>query len=211
MSLREESKQLDPATVFPPGTTDENLVQVYQTDPGGQAGRQAASVLLGRYRKQVLLWCGRYVRDREGALDLAQEVLLSAYSNLAGYRERDKFSAWLFIITRNRCLSELRRSKLPLAEGAVLEFLADPGQGPDAVLEEKIAGEEFRCLVGETLTTQERDALWMRCFEALPVDAITHQLGITGATGARAVLQKARRKLKRAMVDQGRFKREGEA
>ena len=62
----------------------------------------------------------------------------------------------------------------------------------------------------EVLTKQEKDALWMRCFEALPVDVITRQLDITGATGARAVLQKARRKLRRALEERNRQGRQGE-
>lgn len=203
MSPREASRQPGSAPEFPPDTTDERLVAMYQCDPHGPGGMGAASVLLGRYRRQVLLWCGRYVRDREGALDLAQEVLLSAFRHLGSYREQDRFSAWLFIIARNRCLGELRKRRAPLADQAVLELLADPGQGPDEVLQEKLAAQDIGRLAAETLTRQEHDALWMRCFEALPVDAITRQLGITESSGARAVLQRARRKLRRALAEGG--------
>lgn len=199
MSLREASRHQESGTEFPSDTTDERLVAMYQCDPHGPGGIGAASVLLGRYRRQVLLWCGRYVRDREGALDLAQEVLLSAFGHLGSYHEQEKFSAWLFIIARNRCLSELRKRRIPLADQAVLELVADPGQGPDEVLQEKLAAADLRRLAAETLTSQEQDALWMRCFEAMPVDVITRQLGITEGSGARAVLQRARRKLRRAL------------
>jgi RNA polymerase sigma-70 factor, ECF subfamily len=211
MSFREVSSFTKHFPGFPAGTSDEGLVLAYQEDPRGAVGRQAVALLLGRYRKQVLIWCGRYVRDRERALDLAQEILLRAYSNLADYHEQEKFSAWLFIITRNYCLSELRRKKLPLAEPGVLDFLADPGQSPAEVLEEKMVVDEFRSLVCSVLTRQERDALWMRCFEAMPVDAITHQLGISGVTGARAILQKARRKLRRALEDKESSRRKAES
>jgi hypothetical protein len=34
----------------------------------------------------------------------------------------------------------------------------------------------------------------------MPVDAITHVLGITGSTGARGVLQNARRKMRAALA-----------
>ncbi len=211
MSYREASNNPELSAGFPKDKTDEALVASYQADPQGPVGRQSVALLLGRYRKQVLMWCGRYVRDRETALDMAQEILLRAYSNLATYDDRDKFSAWLFIITRNSCLSELWRKKLPLAEAGVLDFLADPGPGPEDVLEEKIVEKDFRFLAGKTLSTQERDALWMRCFEAMPVDAITHQLGLTGGSGARAVLQKARRKLRRALEDREMSGRERES
>ncbi len=201
MGFRDESFFSRQSRRFPPETTDENLVKAYQLDPDGNSGQHAVTLLLERYRKQVLMWCGRFTRDRENALDLAQEVLLRAYRNLGTYSEQEKFSAWLFIITRNFCLSELRRKKMALAEAGILDFLADPGQGPEEILEEKMVEEDFRFLVCKTLTDQERDAIWMRCFEAMPVDAITHQLGISEISGARSVLQKARRKLRRALKD----------
>jgi DNA-directed RNA polymerase specialized sigma24 family protein len=50
------------------------------------------------------------------------------------------------------------------------------------------------------LAPLEQEALWLRCVERMPVDEITRVLGIEGSTGARAVLQSARRKL-RAVLD----------
>lgn len=184
-----------------PDEPDAHLVALYLEDPSSPAGRQAVSRLLERYRRLVLSWCGRYVHDRETALDLAQEVLLNAFAKLDTYREQEKFSAWLFIIARNRCLSELRKRRVPLAGDAVIDLIADPADGPEVQLEEKLAHARLAEVVDRVLTREERDALWMRCFEGLPVEAITHQLGISAGAGARTVLQRARRKLRRALLD----------
>ena len=202
--LRQRFWSADGGQSAPEEPSDRQLVQVHQRDPASPVGRAAASQLLTRYRQRVLVWCWRLVHEREAALDLAQDVLLSVWRNLGEYDERGQFGAWVFMVARNRCLSELRRRKVSLAENAVLELVADRGPGPDEVLERKLLGENLERLVSETLTTQEQDALWLRCYEGLPVDVITRRLGITEKTGARAVLQRARRKLRAALAaDEG--------
>jgi RNA polymerase sigma-70 factor (ECF subfamily) len=180
--------------------SDRDLVRTYQADPDGGAGREAAARLLTRYQRRVLAWCWRMVGDRDTALDLAQDALLSVWRNLSNYEDDGRFGAWIFMVTRNRCLSELRRRKVPLGGEAVLELVADPGPRPDQALERRTLGENLENLLREHLTPQEQDAIWLRCYEGLPVDAITRRLGLTEASGARAVLQRARRKL-RAVLD----------
>ena len=172
----------------------------YQRDPASEAGRQAASRLLARYRQRVLIWCWRVVGDREMALDLAQEVLISAYQRLTDYDHDGRFGAWLFTIARNRCLSELRRRRIPIAENAVLDLVVDAAPAPDEALERRLAAEDLLGLVRDTLTAEEQTVVWLRCYEGLPVDVITKRLNLAGKTGARGVLQRARRKLRSALA-----------
>ena len=199
---REIRQAVDPPPGGGNGDPDAALVAAFQRDPRSEAGRQAAGRLLARYRSRVLAWCWRAVDDREAALDLAQEVLLSAWRHLPEYRHEDRFGAWLFAIARNRCLTELRRRRVPLAGDAVLELIADAGPAPDEDLERRLAARDMLRFVADTLDREEQDVLMLRCFEGLPVDAITRRLGLTGATGARAVLQRARRKLRAALERQ---------
>lgn len=179
---------------------DRVLVETYQRDPRSDAGRHAASRLLARYRERVLIWCWRVVDDRELALDLAQDVMLNAFRRLEDYRHDGRFGAWLFTIARNRCLAELRRRNVPVAAEGMLELVADPKPSPDEAWERKSAAEELLALVRENLTPLEQDTIWLRCHEGLPVDVITRRLGIQETTGARAVLQRARRKLRSALA-----------
>jgi RNA polymerase sigma-70 factor (ECF subfamily) len=164
-------------------------------------GRQAASMLLGRYRQRVYIWCLRYVRDHEQALDMAQEVLLSAYRNLGSFGGRSQFGSWIFAITRNRCLSELRRPSLLVDDEADPDDRASGQVPPDQDLENRLAEEELLDLIRARLDDVEQQALWLRCFEKMPVDEITKLLNITEASGARGILQKARRKLRVALED----------
>jgi RNA polymerase sigma-70 factor, ECF subfamily len=181
------------------GPTDHELVLAYQRTADADERRRLAAELLGRYRRRVLIWCRRLIRDPEAAEDLAQDALLGALRSLDAYRDQGTFGAWLFMVTRNRCLSELRRRRVPLADAAVVELIADHGPGPDQDLERKRLGDDLTALLQEVLDQQEQDAIWLRCWEGLSVEVITQRLGITEVSGARGVLQRARRKLRRAL------------
>jgi RNA polymerase sigma factor (sigma-70 family) len=191
------------ARVLPEDSSDESLLAAWRKDPDGPRGRRAVSCLFERYGDRVYGWCWRHVRDRELALDMAQEVLTSAYRHLDTFGERSLFGSWLFSIARNRCLSELRRRRLPRDEAAVLESVADRRPTPDRVLEEALAEQALLNLIRRHLTEQEQRAIWLRCFEQLPVEDITRLLGIRERSGARAVLQRARRHLRAAMDTAG--------
>ncbi len=170
-------------------------------EPESPAGRRAASLLLGRYRERIYIWCLRYTRDHEQALDMAQEVLISAYRNLDSFGGRSQFGSWIFSIARNRCLSEMRRPALLVDEDADLDDRASGIAAPDQALEDRLAEEELLELIQRCLDPVEQQALWLRCFEKMPVGEITKVLAITEASGARGVLQRARRKLRAAITE----------
>lgn len=194
-------------TYQPPSDADDrDLLRRAQGDPDGDDGRRAASDLLERYQRRVYLWCFRYVRDHERALDMAQEVLMKAYRSLAGFDGRSGFGSWMFMITRNRCLSELRRPSLATDDRLDPDETAQSRPGPDLELFDRLDEEEVLGLITNRLDAVEQRALWLRCFEKLPVDAITAILALEESTGARAVLQRARRKLQRALAE----RRDGE-
>ena len=75
--------------------------------------------------------------------------------------------------------------------------------GPEDELAMRDDEEATLRLLERTLDEQERMALWMGCFERMPVDEITRALGLTNATGARGLLQRARRKLRAALSARG--------
>ncbi len=156
-------------------------------------------------------WCFRYVRDHELALEMSQEVFLRACRGYLRLDENARFDAWLFIIARNRCFNEVRR-RSPLSDPDVdPESLPGSGADPDREFEERVEESELRDLIGRTLDPIERQALSLRCFERMPVEAITEALGLETATGARGLLQRARRKLRAALAERARAEGGGHA
>lgn len=73
-------------------------------------GRPGAfDAIVRAHQDRVYAFCVRMLSDREDALDTAQEVFLSAYRNLAGFRGESSLSTWLLRIATNRCLNRIRQ------------------------------------------------------------------------------------------------------
>lgn len=176
---------------------DGDLLEIARRRASEADGRRAAGELLRRHRDSVYLWCHRYVRDHERALDMAQDVLLQAYERLDQFEGRSAFSSWLFVIARNRCLNEMRRDH-PRDDGE-LDLLPDERVRFDELIDDASRGERLLALMNEVLDPVERKAVWLRYTERMPVEAITTALSLDGKSGARGLLQRARRKLRAAI------------
>jgi RNA polymerase sigma-70 factor, ECF subfamily len=70
---------------------------------------EAFSQLVRRYQGHVWRLSYRLVHDETVADDVTQDAFVRAYRFLPRYRGDSKFSTWLFSITRNCALDELRR------------------------------------------------------------------------------------------------------
>ena len=77
-----------------------------------QAGQDLAfDELMVRYKRPVVNFCYRMLADAGDADDVAQEVFVSVYQRIGGYRPRGKFSTWLFALAHNACIDRLRYRK----------------------------------------------------------------------------------------------------
>jgi RNA polymerase sigma-70 factor (ECF subfamily) len=74
-----------------------------------QRGDEGAfSTLVQRYEARVFNYVLRLVGDRSLAEDLTQEVFLRVFQGLPTFSLGCRFTTWLFQVTRNRVLDELR-------------------------------------------------------------------------------------------------------
>ena len=188
--------------------SDEALIARYRAEANhAQADRAQAeeyvNELFRRHHIKVARWCLAVTGDRESAADLAQEICVKAYRNLSYFRGQSKFSTWLYSITRNHCLNALR-SKTSAPEmdtdETVMETLPDMGSdNPLASVERKQQAEIARQLINETLDETEKTVFTLHFGEELPLDAITRMLQLKNASGAKAYLVSAKRKLDRAV------------
>jgi RNA polymerase sigma-70 factor (ECF subfamily) len=178
--------------------SDDELLRIAQAEGDPERRRAAATELVTRYRDAVYLWCFRYTRDRDRALDLSQDVLAQVWRKLGSFERRAKFSSWLFAMARNRCIDASRRVD-PLETDVDLDEFADPSPPIDAVPAEARSEGWLLRIIRDELAPEEQQAIWLRCVERMSIDEVTRVLKIDGASGARAVLQRARRKIRVAM------------
>lgn len=69
------------------------------------------SILYGRYHKKVLNKCFSFVKNRELAGELAEDIFSKTYEKLSSFKEKSSFSSWLYSITYNHCIDYLREKK----------------------------------------------------------------------------------------------------
>ncbi|WP_241558422.1 RNA polymerase sigma factor [Paracnuella aquatica] len=74
--------------------------------------RNAFGTLVERYQSFVFTIALRYVKGREDAEELAQDIFVKAYRSLADFKGTSKFSTWLYTITTTTSISFLRKKKL---------------------------------------------------------------------------------------------------
>jgi RNA polymerase sigma-70 factor (ECF subfamily) len=131
--------------------------------------------------------------------------MVTAWEKIGSFEGRSKFSSWLFAVTRNRCIDASRRVDV-LSDEAISEEHPDSSPLPDTIALDGRDEDRLLELIRRELDQDEQKAIWMRCIERMPVEEITTVLGVTGTSGARALLQRARRKLRAALErDAGRF------
>ena len=74
--------------------------------------QNAYSILVDRYKNYVFTIVLRYIKSREDAEEVAQDVFIKAYRSLAAFKGDSKFSTWLYTVTTTTCITFLRKKKL---------------------------------------------------------------------------------------------------
>ena len=178
--------------------SDEELVAKYQA-AGKQLGIPFADELFQRHYSRVALWCLRLAGDREAAADLAQEVFVKAWAHLDHFRADAKFSTWLYTIARNHCFNSIKSKGRTREDAVETEELDRHGSclaGFDSVLERSQMVDIVREMMANELTPVEAKVMTLHFAEELPLAAISRLLQLDNASGAKAYIVSARRKLK---------------
>lgn len=180
---------------------DEELIAQYRAEGDQKVRAQLVNELFSRHYTTVARWCYRVSGDAQSAADLAQDVFLKAYRNLDSFRINARFTTWLYTISKNHCLSEIKSRAAQGNEAGeeALINLADATSGADQTLERESDLAVMRQLLAESLDETERTVMTLHYGEEMPLDAITRVLKLANASGAKAYIVSARRKLNRAM------------
>ncbi|HJN74312.1 MAG TPA: sigma-70 family RNA polymerase sigma factor [Myxococcota bacterium] len=138
--------------------------------------------------------CSGLVRDREVAAELSQEAVLRVFKSIPRFKRQCAWSTWTYRIARNLCLNWLEKMREDSGDDG--SRLVDPR---DDAIEEQAHGERARGVreALSKLSAEEREAMLLHYEGGLSVDEVTEMMGLTNRSGARGVLQRARRKLKK--------------
>jgi RNA polymerase sigma-70 factor (ECF subfamily) len=169
---------------------------------------RAFSIIVRAYETPVFNYVLRLVGDRALAEDLTQEVFLRVFQGLPKFSLRCKFTTWLFQVTKNRVLDELRASeRRPRALVAIDD--APPLEVIDAPVEQLETIQALWAAVDE-LNTDLKMALLLRDVVGLSYNEIADSLDTTLATVKWRIF-KAREEVQLALAREGiTFGREAE-
>jgi RNA polymerase sigma-70 factor (ECF subfamily) len=167
-----------------------------------QRGDERAFTLIVRaYETPVYNYVLRLVGgNRSLAEDLTQEVFLRVFQGLPKFSLRSKFTTWLFQVTKNRVLDELRANERRPHLTVALEDIA-PLEVVDAPFERVEAVDAVWRSVGN-LTVDLKMALLLRDIVGLSYTEIADSLEITLAT-VKWRIYKAREEVQLALAREG--------
>ena len=173
--------------------SDWELVQRCQSGDSG-----AFQELVSRYHQKVYLVILGLLRNREDALEVAQETFLRAYRKISGFQGGSSFYTWLYRIGVNLAIDAQRRQKrnpLDFRESmdSVLESQDEVARDPFADVHDRELREGLMKAIND-LTPEHKAVIVLRTVEGLSYKDIGEILGCSEGT-VMSRLQYARKKL----------------
>ncbi len=174
-----------------------------------QGDADAFEELVRLHERNVLNVAFNVLRSREDARDAYQEVFLRVFRGLDRFRFQCAFRTWLYRITTNVCLDQLRRKSARREQAIGTDPESDfpdpigrapdarPESNPDRALAARETGREIgRALDG--LSPNERMVFELKHYEGLRLRAIGEFLSIS-EEAAKNCLFRATRKLRASL------------
>lgn len=160
------------------------------------AGNTAAyAMLVGRYRNRVYTLAYQIILNREDAEEVAQDTFVKAFTALRSFKERAKFSTWLYRIVVNTALNKKKIKKYIVVDITGTEEQEEydyiyPLLQP---LENK-EQQKFILLAMGSLQQAERICITMYYLNELSVNEI-HELTHLTAANIKVLLHRGRKHL----------------
>jgi len=160
------------------------------------AGRHARAfdLIVPEYRNRVFRLAFSILKDRAAAEDAAQETLVRVWKALPGFDGRAALGTWIYAITRNTCLMELRRRRPTVsfddpdsteAQHAAASIATGPADDPER--------DNLLRLV-EALPRNQQEAVRLFYLEDRSYETVAEQLGMPLGT-VKNLLHRARKRL----------------
>ena len=166
---------------------------------------EAFEILVNRHQVDILNLVYRFLGDRMQANDLAQEVFLRVWQTAKKYESTAKFTTWIYKITANLCLNELKSTRRRKwfsfhrldgeSKYSIEETFPDDSPTAEDLL---LTGERNLCIAKALaiLPANQRLALVLKTYEGLPYQEIARILGCSVAA-VESLLVRAKRTLQK--------------
>lgn len=130
--------------------------------------------LVRKYRDRYARFAARMLGSSDAAEDAIQDAFVRAYDQLAQCNEPDKFVGWFFLILRNRCFAERRKSKDRVSLDAAQAVEAVERTDRDMETAERRRTLQLALL---ELTSEQREVFVLKHIEGMSYGEIAERLG----------------------------------
>jgi len=160
--------------------------------------------LVRRYRNDVFRLAFHFVRNREEAWDISQEVFIKIHRSLRDFRGEANFKTWVMRITANQCKDYFKKRRL--ATVALDEARSTPNApsgvpGPSDALEARELGAAIEAAL-DKLSHKHRTTFVLREFEGLSYQEMAQVMNCSLGT-VMSRLHHARKKLQENLIQAG--------
>ena len=169
---------------------------------------EAFEALARRYEKKLLNFLYRFVSNRSQAEDLVQQTLLKVYNNRLRFKNRGKFSTWMYTIAANLARDYLRKYKKyhfisldePVGDNSnIIDFYRAPEEKKMTSLETKEMAQIVRMAVDQ-LPGEQRMAILLSHYEQMSYENIAQVLNCAKGT-VKSRIFRARARLKELLTN----------
>lgn len=163
--------------------------------------KRALQTLYGRYHVKVYRFALRFVRDEASAEDTVSEVFIDVWRQAERFERRCQVATWLLAITRNKALSSLRRRANERLDDEVAEFIEDPADNPEVMMQKQERGEILRACLQE-LSPAHREIVDLVYYHERSIDDVSEIVGVPPAT-VKTRMFYARKRIGEMMASRG--------
>jgi len=177
--------------------SDEQLVRYYVDTQRNRFFEE----LYERYADKVYRKCLSFVKDQAKAEDFTHDIFLKLIVRIGTFKEHSKFSTWLFSITYNYCMDQLRLNK-KMAEDELNENIDIAEESEDSEEIEMESKRLRRALEG--ISPEERTILVMKYQDDFSIKDIAGTFGLT-ESAVKMRLKRSKEKLRKHYLDSALF------
>jgi len=168
----------------------------------------AFSIVVGKYQKLVLNCSYKFLRNRESAEDLTQEVFLEVFESIHSFRGDSRLSTWIYRIAVTKSLNHLKSMKrrkriavlVSLFEGdAAEERVPSPDyMSPDKAVENQERSQILHWALGK-LPDNQRIAFTLSKYDELNYEEISLIMNAS-ISSIESLLHRAKTNLKKILT-----------
>lgn len=176
-----------------------------------EGDKKAFEEIISLYEKKVFSTIYYMVKNENEVEDIAQEVFVKIYKNLKNFKEESSLYTWIYRITINVCIDELKKrknvvyidEKIETVDGEMEMQLEDTAKGPEYLAEdEELKRKITNCI--KKLSVDQRTMIILRDIKGFTYMEIAEMTKINLGT-VKSKINRARAALKQILEEDGTF------